>query len=162
VQKFGRLIAQTPVAELYEFDSKEASTIDVLAGTSGTWQDWSLSSPHQKQVIGGSVGVPPGATISRPVDVAAVTAGALVTLSVDHVCANGDNGLIQAQMNFLREDGVITYTTATRSACGPSARSATVSATKPLDARTAYFYLINSGAVDARLYNERVRATPTP
>ena len=104
--------------------------------------------------------LPPAAAASRAVDVTRVPYGTQITLSANHVC--DAPGLMRAQVNWLRSDGSIIRSDATQSACGDAPQSASIRASKPKGARTAFLYFTNDGSANARLYGEFATALTKP
>jgi hypothetical protein len=155
-QKYGRLLMQLPTAELYEFHAGSVPGKDILGRTDEAWQGWEVNSPKDIPVTAGYLTLPPSAFVSRAVPLAGLPESIRITLSAKHVCEAKSTILVQ--INWLGPDGAVIRTDAARSECDSAQGSASVTANKPQDARTAFLYLTNEGSAIARLYEERAGA----
>ena len=159
-ERYGRLIARTPVGELYEFHADSAPATDIFGGPPGPWQRWGVYPEQENAVSGADLLLQPGAAASRPADLASVPDGTQVALSAQLVCDT--RSTIRAQINWLHTNGSIIRSDAARSPCAETPARASVKGSKPKDAVAAYFYFTNDGAAPVRLYEERATALVRP
>ena len=113
------------------------------------WRDWYIM--PDREIAGGtiSVSLPPNGMLGRALPFDDFARGEVLTLSVKHACETETS--VRLQINWLAATGSIITTNIVQSRCTATEGMASVSGTRPAEAWTAFFYLVNDGKATARV-----------